>query len=186
MLLPRTTKIENDAKLETNKLTNMQRLIAVSSRAADDALNRFRKASNPLKLLKEENIILKLQFCKMMKRHDIAVTNWDGRLRKATALKARVHIPSNELDLLKRPESSKCVLKSIPRIERTLKVIITYPFTGLPQNTVCSCGSIRRDVYEAESRSVLRKRLSIARRAAFGTMFMTMYALQHNVPGVRL
>lgn len=164
----RIMEVEELVKVVTDKLTGMQRQVARSAKAPDDAHKRFGKALRSVTQLGKLAQVMKLQPGKMGKARDLEVADSNSRWREVKVLEARLHMLCNELDSLKRYESASCDLEVIAhkavnaQCNTTNLVIELRRNTVRPDDVFCRCADaalveVIRCVMEAfnwEARSV--------------------------------
>lgn len=103
--LLRTTEVKENAKVATVKLVDMKWQMTEWSKAAENTHSGLSKASKCAELLEVEAEVSRTQLRKMMKARDSAVAGSNSRQREVRAFGARLSMPDDELDSLKRRES---------------------------------------------------------------------------------
>lgn len=147
--LLRNMEFEKNAKVATNKLIDMQRQVAGSVEAANDALKRLAETLKRVGLLEEEAQVLKPKLSRMKKAHVSAVADSDGRMREVWVLEAHKRMWCDQSDLLKRLTSKNCYLEAITHKVAASQSDITKLVTRLHRCTVRSYNSIRLSVGRA-------------------------------------
>lgn len=85
----------------------------------------------------------------MAKARDSAIANLNSRRREVEALKARVRMRGDEIDSLKRSESTNCNMEVTTRKVVNTQADVTNLVMGLHRDIVISYDFIRRSVHGA-------------------------------------
>lgn len=136
----------------------MQKLVAESTKAKDDAHRWLTETSNSVWLREGEALVLRLLLARMEKARIAAVLNLDCLFRKEQPLGPRVHLLCDELDSFKHCESTIFNLKATSCMVADAQDGVTDIVTGLQRINVSSyysiCCSVERALVDVSKRPI--------------------------------
>lgn len=108
----RIVEVEKFSKVLTDRLVVMQKQVAESAKANDDAFMWLFDRLEGMRLLEREALVLKSPLSTVEKARGAAVLDLNSRSREVRALRAHVRMLWGNLNLLKRIGTSHCDLEA--------------------------------------------------------------------------